>query len=169
MSTLNTSEYTVRSTNNFITHKGQTLPIIFQFIYFVVTSFFINVPLDFLIDVILKRIYQQNYVNTYIPKKRWEILFYFGPNIYILVTIVISIYKQMVWQWIQRCVQNMQLCYGSVTRSNITSFERTHNSMKNKFRWRHLLHKRRICWTCLSKLNGYHENIKFTFEIKQKV
>ena len=70
LSTLNTSEYTVRSTNNFITHKGQTLPIIFQFIHFFITSFFTNVPLDFLIDAILKRIYQQNYVNTYIPKKR---------------------------------------------------------------------------------------------------
>ena len=65
------SEYTVKSTSDFITHiKGQNIPNNFKLISFDVTSLFTNVPLDFTIDVILKRIYDENEVNTNIPKQQ---------------------------------------------------------------------------------------------------
>ena len=71
MSPLSTSEYTVKSTSDFITHiKGQNIPNNFKLISFDVTSLFTNVPLDFTIDVILKRIYDENEVNTNIPKQQ---------------------------------------------------------------------------------------------------
>ena len=71
LSPLSTSEYTVKSTSDFITHiKGQNVPNNFKLISFDVTSLFTNVPLDFTIDVILKRIYDENEVNTNIPKQQ---------------------------------------------------------------------------------------------------
>ena len=71
LSPLNMSEYTVKSTSDFITHiKGQNVRKNFRFISFDVTSLFKNVPLDFTIDVILKRIYDENEVNTNIPKQQ---------------------------------------------------------------------------------------------------
>ena len=70
LSPLSTSGYTVKSTSDFITHiKGQNIPNNFKLISFDVTSLFTNVPLDFTIDVILKRIYDENEVNTNIPKQ----------------------------------------------------------------------------------------------------
>ena len=69
LSPLSTSEYTVKSTSDFITHiKGQNIPNNFKLMSFDVTSLFTNVPLDFTIDVIIKRIYDENEVNTNIPK-----------------------------------------------------------------------------------------------------
>ena len=69
LSPLSTSEYTVKSTSDFITHiKGQNIPNNFKLISFDVISLFTNVPLDFTIDVILKWIYNENEVNTNIPK-----------------------------------------------------------------------------------------------------
>ena len=63
-----TSEYTVKSTSDFITHiEGQNIPQNFKLISFDVTSLFTNVPLDF---TTLKRIYDENEVNTNIPKQK---------------------------------------------------------------------------------------------------
>ena len=63
-----TSEYTVKSTSDFITHiEGQNIPQNFKLISFDVTSLFTNVPLDF---TTLKRIYDENEVNTNIPKQQ---------------------------------------------------------------------------------------------------
>ena len=70
LSPLGTSEYTVKSMSNFITHiKGQNIPNNFKLISFDLTLLFTNVPLDFTTDVILKRIYDENEVNTNIPKQ----------------------------------------------------------------------------------------------------
>ena len=75
MSPLSTSGHTVKGTNEFITHiKGQNIPNNFKFISFDVTSLFTNVPLDFTIDVILKRTYNQNEVNTNISKQQIKYL-----------------------------------------------------------------------------------------------
>ena len=64
-----TSKYTAKSANKIITHiKGQNIPDNFKLISSDVTSLFTNVPLDVMIDAILKRIYGQNKVNTNIPK-----------------------------------------------------------------------------------------------------
>ena len=61
LSPLSMSEYTVKSTSDFITHiKEQNIPNNFKLISFDVTSLFTNVPLDFMIDVILKQVYDEN-------------------------------------------------------------------------------------------------------------
>ena len=71
LSPLSMSEYTVKSTSDFITHiKGQNIPNNFKVISFHVTLLFTNVPLGFMIYVILKRIYNENEVNTNIPKQQ---------------------------------------------------------------------------------------------------
>ena len=71
LSPLSTSEYTVKSTNDFITHiKGQNIPNNFKLTIFNATSLFTNVPLDVTINIILKQIYHKNEGNTNIPKQQ---------------------------------------------------------------------------------------------------
>ena len=66
MSPPSTSEYTVKSKNEFVTYtKGQNILNNSKLIFSDVTSLFTNVT----IDVILKRIYDQNEANTNIPKQ----------------------------------------------------------------------------------------------------
>ena len=101
------SEYTVKRTSDFITHiKGQNIPNNYKFISFDVTSLLTNVPLDFTIDVILKQLYDENEVNTNIPKQKIRDSV---PKMWILVTMGISIHKQTVWQWVRRSVQCLQV------------------------------------------------------------
>ena len=71
MSPLSTSEYTVKSINDFITHiKGQNIPNNFKLISFNVTSLFTNVKLDVTIDVILNQMYDRNEANPNILKQQ---------------------------------------------------------------------------------------------------
>ena len=57
LSPLSTFKYTIKNTSAFIAHtKRQNIPKNFKLISFDVTSLFTNVPSDFTIDVILKRI-----------------------------------------------------------------------------------------------------------------
>ena len=71
MSRLSTSECTVKSTSDFIAHiKEQNTTNNFRLISFDATPLFTNIPLDFAIGVILKRIYDDNEVNTYIAKQQ---------------------------------------------------------------------------------------------------
>ena len=71
MSPLSTSEYTVKSINDFITHiKGQNIPNNFKLISFNVTSLFTNVTLDVTLDVILKQIYDRNEANPNVLKQQ---------------------------------------------------------------------------------------------------
>ena len=117
LSPLSMSEYTVKSTSDFITHiKGQNIPKNFKLISFDVTSLFKNVPLDFTIDVILKRIYDENEVNSNIPKQqRKDLLLLCTKNVQFFgavtkkVTMEMSIHKQTVWQWVRRWVQYLHV------------------------------------------------------------
>ena len=71
LSPLSTSEYTVKSINDFITHiKGQNIPNNFKLISFNVTSLFTNVTLDVTLDVILKQIYDRNEANPNVLKQQ---------------------------------------------------------------------------------------------------
>ena len=64
------SEYTVKSTSYFITHiKGQNIQNSFKDISFDVTSLFSNDSLDLMIDVIVKRTYDETEVSTKILKQ----------------------------------------------------------------------------------------------------
>ena len=64
MSPLSTSEYTIKSTSDFITHiKGPNI-----------------LTLDFTIDVILKHIYDEYEVSTNIPKQKMRDLLLLGTK-----------------------------------------------------------------------------------------
>ena len=70
MSPLANSEYTVTSTKDFIEKiKNLKVPDGHQLISFDVKSLFTNVPLEKTIDIILKRIYGNEEINTSISKK----------------------------------------------------------------------------------------------------
>ena len=111
LSPLSMSEYTVKSSSDFITHiKGQNIPNNFKLIPFDITSLFTNVQLDFTTDVIFKRIYDENKVNTNIPKQQMrDVLLLCTKNVYFSYNGEISIHKQTVWQWVRLWVQYLQV------------------------------------------------------------
>ena len=67
---LGQSQYTIKSSKSFIkTLKKQKIPPGFQMVSFDVVSLFTNVPLEEEIHIIIKRIYDQNEINTNIQKQ----------------------------------------------------------------------------------------------------
>ena len=70
LSPLGKSEYTVQSTNEFVTYiRNQQVPEGHKLISFDVSALFTNVPLDNTIEIVLKRIYEHNEIQTNIPKE----------------------------------------------------------------------------------------------------
>ena len=70
MPPLANSEYTITSTKDFIEKiKNVKIPDGHQLISFNVKSLFTDVPLQKTIDIILKRIYKNKEINTFISKK----------------------------------------------------------------------------------------------------
>ena len=68
LSPLAQSDYTVTSTDNFINRvRNLVIPLGYKLISFDVVSLFTNVPLEYTIDVAVKRIYKQSLVSTDIP------------------------------------------------------------------------------------------------------
>ena len=70
---LSKNQYTINSTKSFmsfITH--QKVPGGHKMVSFDVVSLFTNVPLDTTIDIILKRIYDNNEINTSVTKKEMK-------------------------------------------------------------------------------------------------
>ena len=68
LSPLAQSDYTVTSTDNFINRvRNLVIPLGYKLISFDVVSLFTNVPLEYTIDVAIKRIYNQSLVHTDIP------------------------------------------------------------------------------------------------------
>ena len=161
-SPLSTSGHTVKGTNEFITHiKGQNIPNNFKLISFDVTSLFTNVPLDFKIDVILKRTYNQNEVNTNIP-------------------------KQQIKDLLLLCTKNVHFSYNSdiYTQTNsaaidsllgpvlagifLVELERTILPTLKKYLDDTISYiKKESVEHVFSKLNGYHNNVKSTYEIEK--
>ena len=92
LSPLNKSSYTVNSTKEFIDMiKKETVPSSYKMISFDVSSLFTMVPLDYTIDLTLKRIYGDKEIETKISRKDMKSLlilctknvhFNFGNNIY---------------------------------------------------------------------------------------
>ena len=73
LSPLSTSEYTVANNTEFINHvKRMNIPKDHSFISFDVKSLFTYVPLDFTINVILRRIYNENEIHTNIKKSEMK-------------------------------------------------------------------------------------------------
>ena len=161
------SEYTVKS--DFNTHiKGQNIPNNFKLISFDVTSLFTNVPLDFTIDVILKRIYDENEVNTNIPKQQMrDLLLLCTKNVHFSYNG--DIYTQA------ECV-TMGSPLGAVYFAGIFMVEsertiaptlREHMSPWKRYVDDTISYiKEEFTEHVLSKLNGYHDNIEFTYEIE---
>ena len=91
-SLLSKSQYTVNSTKEFIEMiKKERVPSSYQMISFDVSSLFTMVPLDYTIDLTLKRIYGDKEIETKISRKDMKNLlslcienvhFTFGNNIY---------------------------------------------------------------------------------------
>ena len=70
---LNKSEFTVSSTKEFLDcFDTKDVPQHYKLISFDVTSLFTNVPLDYTIDVVLRRIYVQQEIQTNIPRDQMK-------------------------------------------------------------------------------------------------
>ena len=73
LSPLSKSEYTVDNNVEFINNiKSEKVPTGHSFISFDVKSLFTNVPLDYTINIILRRIYDDNELYTNISKKEMK-------------------------------------------------------------------------------------------------
>ena len=68
--------------------KTISIPSDHKHVSFDVKSLFTNVPLDFTIDLILKRIYEDNKIQTNIKKKEMKQLLLYVQKMYILVTMI---------------------------------------------------------------------------------
>ena len=168
LSPLSTSKYTVKSTSDFITHiKGQNIPNNFKLIYFDVTSLFTNVPLDFTIDVILKRIYDKNEVNTNIPNQQMrDLLLLCTKNVHFS-------YNGDIYTQVDSVAMGSLL--GAVLAGKfMVELKRTIlSTLKECTRpWKRYVDdtisyiKEESIEHVLSKLNGYHDNTEFTYEIE---
>ena len=168
MSPLSTSEYTIKSTSDFITHiKGPNIPNNPKRISFDITSLLTNVSLDFTIDVILKHIYDEYEVSTNIPKQKMRDLLLLGTKK------VHFSYNGHIY------TQTKGVPIGSPLVSVITGIfvvelERTtlptlkeHMSLWKRYVDDTISYiKEKSTEHVLSKLNRYHGNIKFTYEIE---
>ena len=168
LSPLGTSEYTVKSMSDFITHiKGQNIPNNFKLISFDVTLLFTNVPLDFTTDVILKRIYNENEVNTNIPKQHMrDLLLFCTKNVHFS-------YNGDIYAQADGVTMGSPL--GPVLAGIfMVELERTilPNLREHMSPWKRYIDdtisyiKEESIEHVLSKLNGYHNNIEFTYKIE---
>ena len=151
LSPLSTSEYTIKSTSDFITHiKGPNI-----------------LTLDFTIDVILKHIYDEYEVSTNIPKQKMRDLLLLGTKK------VHFSYNGHIY------TQTKGVPIGSplvpvITGIFVVELERTtlptlkeHMSLWKRYVDDTISYiKEKSTEHVLSKLNRYHGNIKFTYEIE---
>ena len=69
LSPLSASEYTVKSTKDFIEKlKTVKVPKGYQMVSFDVKALFTNVPLEYTIDLVLKRIFENHEISTSITR-----------------------------------------------------------------------------------------------------
>ena len=167
LSPLSTSEYTVKSVSDSITHiKGPKIPNNLKLISFDVTSLFTNVQLDFTIDVILKQIYDENEVNTNVPKQQMrELLLLCTKNVHFS-------YNGNIYTQSDGVAMNSPL--GPVLAGIfMVELERTilptlrdHMSPWKRYVDDTISYIKKESIEHVSKLNGYHDNIEFTYEIE---
>ena len=166
MSPLSTSEYTVKSTSDFITHiKGQNIPNNFKLISFDVTSLFTNVPLDFTIDVILKRIYDENEVDTNIPKQQMrDLLLLCTKNVHFSYNGDISTQADCVAMGSPLgpvlagiFMVELERAIFPTLREHMSPWKRYVDDTISFIKEESIKH-------VLSKLNGYHDKIEFAYE-----
>ena len=147
--------------------EPHNIPNNFKLISFDVTSLFANAPLDFTIDVILKRIYDENEVNTNIPKQQMrDLLFLCTKNVHFN-------YNGDIYTQVDGVAMGSPL--GPVLAGIfMVELERTIlPTLREHMRpWKRYVDdtipyiNEESIERVLSKLNGYHDNIEFTYEIE---
>ena len=169
LSPLSKSEYTIESTNEFIDKiKNLTIPQDFKLVSFDVKSLFTNVPLNFTIDVILKRIYTNNEIETRIPKNIMkEMLLLCTKNVHFS-------YNNSLYMQCDGVAMGSPL--GPVIAGIfMVELERmVVPTLKEYLRnWTRYvddtltLVREEAVQFVLSKINNFHKNIQFTYEIEK--
>ena len=167
MSPLSTSEYTVKSTSDFITHiKGQNIPNNFKLISFDVTSLFTNVSLDFTIDVTLKRIYDENEVNTRCKQQMRDLLLLSTKNVHFSYNGDIYTQADGVAVGSPLGPVHAGIYMVELERTILPTFREHIGPWKRYVDDTISYTKEESIEHVLSKLNGYHNNIEFTYEIE---
>ena len=168
LSPLSFSEYTVSSSKQFISEfTKKRVPRHRKLISFDVTSLFTNVPLDFTIDLILKRIYDRKEIKTSISREEMkELLLICTKNVHF--TFNGTIYTQ-----------NDGVAMGSplgpvIAGIFMVELERSVVPTLSRYmsNWKRYVDDT-ICWInedaieiVLKKLNSFHKNISFTYEME---
>ena len=169
LSPLSTSEYTIKSTSDFITHiKGQNVENNFNLMSFNVTSIFTNVRLNFTIDVILKRIYDENKVNTNIPKQQMrDPLLLCAKNVRFSYNGDIYTQTDGVAMGSPQCPVLAGIFMVELERTILLTL------IDHMSQWKRYVNdtissiKQESIGNILSKLNGYHDTIKFTYDMEK--
>lgn len=167
---LGKSEYTVNSSKEFIAEfKSQPKPNGYKLISFDVKALFTNVPLDFTINLILRRIYDGKELTTTIPKESMkEMLLLCTKN-------VIFSYNNDLYKQTDGVAMGSPL--GPVL-ANIFMVELERSLLPTladvMLPWRRYVDDT-ITWIktdsvtlVLNKLNDFHENIDFTYELENE-
>ena len=79
--------------------KNETVPSAYKMIYFDVSSLFAMVPLDYIIDLTLKRIYGDKEIETKISRNDMKNLLFYAPKTFISLLKIIFANKKMVLPW----------------------------------------------------------------------
>ena len=164
---LSNSEYTVTSTKHFIESFSIQRPDHYKLISFDVSSLFTSVPLEYTINIILKRIYDNQEVQTSIEREVMkELLLLCTKNVHF--TFNNKIYRQ-----------TDGVAMGSplgpvISGIFMVELERTviPQLSDHMLPWKRYVDDT-IAWInpdtvqiVTDKLNGFHENIKFTHEME---
>ena len=167
---LDQSQYAIKRSTSFIkTLKKQMIPPGYQMMSFDIVSLFTNVSLEETINIIIKRIYDKNEINTNIPKQEMkELLYLCTKNAHFTLNS-------------KTYVQVDGVAMGSplgLVLANIFMVELEQNIIptlsKDISLWKRYIDDT-ICFVnsnrishVLESLNSFHSNIKFTVETKKK-
>ena len=168
-SPLNKSEYTVDNNVNFINNaKSKKVPTGHSFISFDMKPLFTNVPLDYTINIILRRIYDDNELYTNISKKEMK-------EILLLCTKTAHFtFNNEIYQQCDGVAMGSPL--GPVIAGIfMVELEKSliPNLMEHMSPWKRYVDdtiaviKLSSIEHVLSILNSFHQNIEFTYELEQ--
>ena len=139
LSPLNRSQYTAKSSNEFVNViRQQVIPNFYKLVSFDVKSLFTNVPLDRTIDIILKRIYDKQEITTNIGRKEMKDLITF-------------------------CTKNVPF---TLNNENVPKLNSHLQFWKHYVDDTLTIVKEGSINHILQQLNSFHPNIQFTFEIE---
>ena len=170
LSPLARSEYTVSSTKQFIDQFTTTnVPENYKLISFDVTSLFTNVPLDFTIEIILKRIYNRSEIQTNISRAEMKELlllctksvhFSYNDSIYVqsdgvamgspLGPVLANIFMVELEREVLPTLAEHMLPWKRYVDDTVSWIKETSVELVTE------------------KLHSFHQNIKFTHEMENK-